>query len=147
MYDYLPCFLLGCEIFFVFQVFVQASDGGNPVRSSYSVVTFDVNRNLATPVLVQPSSPTYTDTVVVMETTSFSDLIYTVVARDADPADVSHWEIDIFVTVRGFEPDPPENCHLNVKKLPKTWHFFKKIAKNFHFFQKNCQWHFKKKKR
>ena len=22
--------------------------------------------------------------------------------------------------------DPPENCHLNVKKLPKTWHFFQK---------------------
>ena len=29
-------------------------------------------------------------------------------------------------------PDPPENCHLNVKKLPKTWkkkHFFSKIKK------------------
>ena len=35
-----------------------------------------------------------------------------------------------------------KNCHLTVKKLPKTGHFFKKIAKNFHFFQKNCQWQF-----
>ena len=24
----------------------------------------------------------------------------------------------------GSELDPPENCHLNVKKLPKTWHFW-----------------------
>ena len=24
-----------------------------------------------------------------------------------------------------FQSDPPENCHLTVKKLPKTWHFFK----------------------
>ena len=24
----------------------------------------------------------------------------------------------------GFESDPPENCHLNVKKLPKTGPFF-----------------------
>ena len=39
-------------------------------------------------------------------------------------------------------PDPPENWHLTVKKLPKTWHFFKKIAKNFHFFKNNCQWQF-----
>ena len=29
--------------------------------------------------------------------------------------------------------DPLENCHLNVKKLPKTCHFFNK---NCHFFQK-----------
>ena len=27
------------------------------------------------------------------------------------------------------QTNPPENCHLNVKKLPK----------NFPFFQKNCQ--------
>ena len=27
-------------------------------------------------------------------------------------------------------PDPPENCHLTVKKFPKTWHFF----------QQNCHW-------
>ena len=32
--------------------------------------------------------------------------------------------------------DPPEDCHLTVKKLPKTWHFFKKNATNFHFFKK-----------
>ena len=39
-----------------------------------------------------------------------------------------------------FWSDPQENCHLTVKKLPKTWHFFqKKIAKNCHFF---CQWQF-----
>ena len=49
------------------------------------------------------------------------------------------------------EPDPPENCQLTVKKLPKTWHFFQKI---FIFsiklpmenFEKKCQvfvnfWH------
>ena len=29
-------------------------------------------------------------------------------------------------------PDPPENCQLNVQKLPKTWHFC----------QQNCQWQF-----
>ena len=34
--------------------------------------------------------------------------------------------------------EPPENCHLNVKKLPKTCHFFNK---NCHF-SKNCQWQF-----
>ena len=38
--------------------------------------------------------------------------------------------------------DPPENYHLTVKKLPKTWHFFKKNCQKFHFFQKNCQWQF-----
>ena len=36
--------------------------------------------------------------------------------------------------------DPPESCHLNVKKLPKTWHLKKKNSKHFHFLQKNCQW-------
>ena len=46
-------------------------------------------------------------------------------------------------------PDAPENCHLNVKKLPKTWHFFSKklpkifiLSKNvnfWHFFEKKCQ--------
>ena len=36
-------------------------------------------------------------------------------------------------------PDPLENCHLNVKKMPKTWLFFsQKIAKNG-LFKKNCQ--------
>ena len=29
----------------------------------------------------------------------------------------------------GLTPDPPENCHLNVKKLPKSWHFFQNNAK------------------
>ena len=33
-------------------------------------------------------------------------------------------------------PDPPENCHLNVKKLPKTGVFFFLIDKNCHFFNK-----------
>ena len=53
---------------------------------------------------------------------------------------------NIFVTVLGFEPDPtrsrrrlvpdpPENCHLNVKKFPKTT-FFQKIDKNCLFFNK-----------
>ena len=32
--------------------------------------------------------------------------------------------------------DPPENCHLIFKKLPKSWHFFKKeLPKFFHFWQ------------
>ena len=30
-----------------------------------------------------------------------------------------------------WRSDPLENCHLNVKKLPKTWHFFKKISQKF----------------
>ena len=30
--------------------------------------------------------------------------------------------------------DSPENCHLSVIKLPKTWYFFKKISKNCYFF-------------
>ena len=29
--------------------------------------------------------------------------------------------------------DPPKNCHLTVKKLPKTWHFFKKIWQNIFY--------------
>ena len=32
--------------------------------------------------------------------------------------------------------DPPKNCHLTVKKLPKTWHFFKKNCQKFSFFSK-----------
>ena len=32
--------------------------------------------------------------------------------------------------MRYFTPDPPENWHLNVKKLPKTWHCFKKNCQN-----------------
>ena len=31
------------------------------------------------------------------------------------------------------QSDPQENCHLTVKKLPKTYIFLKKIAKNCHF--------------
>ena len=66
-------------------MFVQASDGGNPVRSSYSVVTFDVNRNLATPVIVTPGSgQQFRAQVQVLETIGFADLIYTVSATDAD---------------------------------------------------------------
>ena len=38
--------------------------------------------------------------------------------------------------VQKSEADPPEKCHLTVKKLTKTWHFFKKIDKNCHFFKK-----------
>ena len=36
-------------------------------------------------------------------------------------------------TNRSYTPDdPPENCHLTVKKLPKTWLFFqKKLPKIF----------------
>ena len=32
--------------------------------------------------------------------------------------------------------DPPENWHLTVKKLPKTWHFFQKNWQKFSFFSK-----------
>ena len=35
---------------------------------------------------------------------------------------------------RGLPSDPPENCHLNVKKLPKTWHFFQKNWQKLSFF-------------
>ena len=42
------------------------------------------------------------------------------------------WEF-IFIC----QPDPPENCHLTVKKLSKTWkNFFFLIDKNFHFLTK-----------
>ena len=37
---------------------------------------------------------------------------------------------------RGYTPDPPENCHLNVKKMAKNFFL---IDKNCLFFQKNCQ--------
>ena len=50
---------------------------------------------------------------------------------------------NIFHT-RICQPDPPENCHLNVKKLPKKLTFFSK--KLYFFFQKNCQWQFFGKK-
>ena len=36
--------------------------------------------------------------------------------------------------VCGWCPDPPENCHLTVKKLPKAWHFFQKNCQKFSFF-------------
>jgi len=43
----------------------------------------------------------------------------------------------------GYRADPPENCHLTIKKLPKTWYFFPpKMTNFFIFFQKNCHWHF-----
>ena len=32
--------------------------------------------------------------------------------------------------------NPPENCHLTVKKLTKTWHFSKKNWQEFSFFLK-----------
>ena len=35
-----------------------------------------------------------------------------------------------------FQADPPDNCQLNAKKLPKTWHFFKKLTKIVIFFNK-----------
>ena len=44
----------------------------------------------------------------------------------------------INVTWGRYHDDPPENCHLNVKKLPKTWHFFfKKLPKNVIIFCQN----------
>ena len=36
--------------------------------------------------------------------------------------------------INSYQPDPPENYHFNVKKVPKTWHIFNKIAKNVFFF-------------
>ena len=47
-----------------------------------------------------------------------------------------------------YLPDPPENCRLNVKTLPKNLTFKKKIAKNCHFFQKiaNANGNFRKKR-
>ena len=51
------------------------------------------------------------------------------------------YSANLWHTCRLCESDPPENCHLTVKKLPKTCHFFPKNAKNFHFFQKNCHCH------
>jgi len=39
-----------------------------------------------------------------------------------------------------LEPDPPANCHLNVKKNAKNLTFFQKIlTKIVIFFQQNCQ--------
>ena len=34
-----------------------------------------------------------------------------------------------------FSSDPPEHCHLTVKKLPKTWLFFQKNCQNCFFFK------------
>ena len=34
--------------------------------------------------------------------------------------------------------DPAENCHLNVKKLSKSSHFFQKNCQKLSFFPKNC---------
>ena len=36
--------------------------------------------------------------------------------------------------IRHLQPDPPENWHLTVKKLPKTWHFFQKNWQKLSFF-------------
>ena len=40
-----------------------------------------------------------------------------------------------------FSPDPPENCQLNVQKLPKTWHLKKrqKMTIFVNFFEKNVK--------
>ena len=35
-----------------------------------------------------------------------------------------------------WESNPPENCHLNVRKLPKTWNFFQKNWKKLSFSTK-----------
>ena len=48
---------------------------------------------------------------------------------------VSTWQIWRQTVVR-YGPDPPENCHLTVKKLTKTWHFFQKNCQKLSFFQK-----------
>ena len=63
---------------------MQAIDGGNPARVAYAVVTLTVNRNLATPVWVDPGPPGYTVTRSVPETIGISDLIYALTASDAD---------------------------------------------------------------
>ena len=56
-------------------------------------------------------------------------------------------ELTVGHTSHTLVPDPPENCHLTVKKFAKNLTFFQKqIAKNFHFFQKNCHWQFFEKK-
>ena len=43
--------------------------------------------------------------------------------KQSDVYCVSAWSGDL-VTSEQFSPDPPENCHLIVKKLPKTCHYF-----------------------
>ena len=48
------------------------------------------------------------------------------------------WCVNKRLIATGLRADLPENFHLNVKKLPKTWHFFKK--EHFgHFFWKKVK--------
>jgi len=56
----------------------------------------------------------------------------------------SMFMISLIILIVKCKADPPQNCHLTVKKLPGTYFFFKKIAKNCQKNDNFCQ--FKKKK-
>ena len=47
---------------------------------------------------------------------------------------VSGLELELVLPSAPFTADPPENCHLTVKKLPKTDIFSKKNCQNFLLF-------------
>ncbi|KAL8559117.1 hypothetical protein ACOMHN_046165 [Nucella lapillus] len=61
-----------------------ASDGGNPTRVDYEVLTINVDRNTFAPSWVNPTSPGYTSNTQVLETIDYSTVLFTVSARDLD---------------------------------------------------------------
>ena len=63
---------------------IVASDGGNPTRVAYEVVTITVDRNSFEPSWVNPSAPFYTSFTQVLETLDFSTVLFSVSARDLD---------------------------------------------------------------
>ncbi|XP_076458559.1 protocadherin Fat 1-like [Babylonia areolata] len=78
------------------QLLIQASDGGNPTRVDYEVLTINIDRNNFAPSWVNPTAPGYTSTTQyvspdsyffsskVLETIDYSTVIFTVSARDQD---------------------------------------------------------------
>ena len=67
-----------------FQLRVVASDGGNPSRVDYEVVTINVDRNNFAPSWVNPAAPGYTSTTQVLETIDYTTVLFSVSARDLD---------------------------------------------------------------
>ena len=59
-------------------------------------------------------------------------------------AGVAYMKLWTVLTPPDWRADPPENCHLTVKKLPKTWLFFKKNCQKFSFFSKKIAIFWKK---
>lgn len=74
------------------QLSIEAFDGGNPSRKTYSSLILNVDRNLETPIITGPgAAQLFQATANIIETITFDTLVFDVTASDNGNT-VSLWD-------------------------------------------------------